>query len=96
MGVPIAAWPMHLDQPQNAGLITEVLKVGLSVKEWANGDKLLSSSMIRMAVRKFMASTEGDQMRKRAEVLGRALQQSTAEGGVSCIELDSFIAHITR
>ncbi|KAK9125187.1 hypothetical protein Scep_014033 [Stephania cephalantha] len=30
MGVPIAAWPMHSDQPRNAMLITEVLKVGIT------------------------------------------------------------------
>ncbi|KAF5194516.1 Zeatin o-glucosyltransferase [Thalictrum thalictroides] len=31
MGVPIAAWPMHSDQPRNTMLVTEVLKVGLVV-----------------------------------------------------------------
>ena len=30
MGVPIAAWPMHADQPFNAVLITKVLKVGVA------------------------------------------------------------------
>lgn len=34
MGVPIAAWPMHTDQPLNAVLVTEVLRVGLSVRDW--------------------------------------------------------------
>ena len=29
MGVPIAAWPMHSDQPRNTVLITEVLKIGI-------------------------------------------------------------------
>ncbi|KAH7842602.1 hypothetical protein Vadar_007180 [Vaccinium darrowii] len=27
MGVPIAAWPMHSDQPKNAFLVTNILKV---------------------------------------------------------------------
>ncbi|PON57031.1 UDP-glucuronosyl/UDP-glucosyltransferase [Trema orientale] len=70
MGMRIAAWPMHSDQPRNAVLITELLKVGMPIKEWASGNELLRSSMIRMAVRKFMASSEGDEMRKRAEILG--------------------------
>ncbi|KAI3471703.1 hypothetical protein Pfo_028353 [Paulownia fortunei] len=41
MGVPIAAWPMHSDQPTNAVLVTEILKVGLAVREWTHsgGDR---------------------------------------------------------
>ena len=31
MGVPIAAWPMHSDQCMNAVLITQVLKVGVTI-----------------------------------------------------------------
>ncbi|PON53916.1 LOW QUALITY PROTEIN: UDP-glucuronosyl/UDP-glucosyltransferase [Parasponia andersonii] len=72
MGVRIAAWPMHSDQPRNAVLLTELLKVGMPTKEWANRNELLRSSMIRMAVRKFMTSSERDEMRKRAEILGCA------------------------
>ena len=29
MGVPIAAWPMHSNQPRNAVLVTDVLKIGV-------------------------------------------------------------------
>ncbi|KAL2940929.1 Zeatin O-glucosyltransferase [Bienertia sinuspersici] len=35
MGVPIVAWPMHSDQPRNAVLVTEVLKVAVVVRDWA-------------------------------------------------------------
>ncbi|KAI7729531.1 hypothetical protein M8C21_008988, partial [Ambrosia artemisiifolia] len=34
MGVPIVAWPMHSDQPTNAVLVTNILKVGVTVKDW--------------------------------------------------------------
>ena len=34
MGVPIVAWPMHSDQPRNRVLVTEVLRVGVVVKDW--------------------------------------------------------------
>ena len=43
-----------------------------------------------------MASKEGEETRKRAEELGDAALQSVEEGGVSRMELDSFITHITR
>ena len=43
-----------------------------------------------------MASDEGDEMRKRAKELGKAVRVATKEGGVSRVECDSFIDHITR
>ncbi|XP_062076722.1 zeatin O-xylosyltransferase-like [Humulus lupulus] len=96
MGVPIAAWPMHSDQPCNALLLTKLLKVGVAVMEWEQRDELVTSSMISRAVRTLMASDEGGEIRKRAEELGAEVRKSTAEGGVTRMEWDSFIAHITR
>ncbi|PHT80672.1 hypothetical protein T459_13687 [Capsicum annuum] len=45
MGVPIAAWPMHGDQPRNGFLVTEVLKIGLIVREWEKREELKSITM---------------------------------------------------
>ncbi|GLT26591.1 hypothetical protein SLA2020_016460 [Shorea laevis] len=95
-GVPIAAWPMHSDQPRNATLVTQVLKVGLTVREWSHREELIAASAITEALRRLMASKEGEMMRKKAEELGRAVRQATEEGGVSRKELESFINHITR
>lgn len=96
MGVPIAAWPMHSDQPKNAFLVTEILKVGLVVNRWENRNELPTSSTIAKCVKRLMTSKEGAEIRKRAEELGGATRQAVEEGGVSRLELDSFIAHITR
>ncbi|KAL8557551.1 hypothetical protein ACS0TY_004844 [Phlomoides rotata] len=96
MGVPIAAWPMHSDQPRNASLITDILKVGLVVREWTPTMELVKASTIENVVRRLMASEEGDEIRKRAEELGATVRQATEPGGASRLELDSFIAHITR
>ncbi|PON53927.1 UDP-glucuronosyl/UDP-glucosyltransferase [Parasponia andersonii] len=95
MGVPIATWPMHSDQPYNALLIMKLLKVGVAVMEWGQRDELVSSSMINRAVRKLMASEEGDEIRKRAKEMGDAVKRSAVEGGGCRLEWDSFIAHIT-
>ena len=43
-----------------------------------------------------MASDEGDEMRKRAKELSRAVRSATNDGGISRVECDSFIDHITR
>lgn len=97
MGVPIVAWPMQADQPRNAVLITQILKVGVNIMEWENREPLVRSSVIRKGVKKLMASDEGNhEMRKRARDLGCAVRKSTEEGGVSRKEWDSFITHITR
>ncbi|KAK4721125.1 hypothetical protein R3W88_011358 [Solanum pinnatisectum] len=96
MGVPIAAWPMHSDQPKNGFLVTEMLKIGLIVREWEKREELVTASTIENVVRKLMASEEGDVIRKRAEELGEAVRRSTEKGGASRMELDSFIPYITR
>lgn len=96
MGVPIAAWPMHSDQPRNTVLVAQVLKVGLVVRDWAQREQLVAASTVEKKVRSLMASKEGDDMRKRAAELGATIQRSMDEGGVSRKELDSFVAHITR
>ncbi|KAK4375895.1 hypothetical protein RND71_006572 [Anisodus tanguticus] len=96
MGVPIAAWPMNVDQPRNAVLITEVLRIGLNVRNWDRRDNLVTSMTIENVVKKLMTSLEGDKMRRNAEVLGNAIKESMLDGGITRGELDTFITHITR
>ncbi|XP_021741028.1 zeatin O-glucosyltransferase-like [Chenopodium quinoa] len=96
MGVPIAAWPMHSEQPRNALLVTDVLKAGTLVRDWAQRAQLVTSTTIENAVKTLMVTKEGEEMRKRAAELGEAVQESLAKGGAAQLEMDSFIAHITR
>uniref|UniRef100_A0A2N9IV47 Glycosyltransferase n=1 Tax=Fagus sylvatica TaxID=28930 RepID=A0A2N9IV47_FAGSY len=96
MGVPIAAWPMASDQPRNTMLITSLLKVGIVVKDWSRRDQLVTSSTVENVVKTLMASKEGDEIRKRAVDMGEAVRRAMDKGGVSRLELDSFITHITR
>ncbi|EEF30255.1 zeatin O-glucosyltransferase [Ricinus communis] len=95
MGVPIAAWPMHSDQPRNAVLITECLKIGVLVKDWARRDEIATSKMVETCVKRLMASDEGDGMRKKAAEMGHSIRRSLGEGGVSRMEMDSFISCIS-
>ncbi|KAK4481695.1 hypothetical protein RD792_012603 [Penstemon davidsonii] len=97
MGVPIAAWPMHSDQPRNAVLVTKALKIGILVKEWDHRrDEIVKSSTVESALRRLMASEEGEEMRKRAAEMGADVRNAVAEGGVTHMELESFISHIIR
>ncbi|PON41457.1 UDP-glucuronosyl/UDP-glucosyltransferase [Trema orientale] len=96
MGVPIATWPMHFDQPTNAALITKVLKVGVAVVEWRQRDDLVNSSLISKAVIKLMASEEGDEIRRRVVEMSEEIKHAVAEGGDCRLEWDCFVSHITR
>ncbi|KAK6138543.1 hypothetical protein DH2020_027710 [Rehmannia glutinosa] len=86
MGVPIAALPMH----------TEILKIGVVVREWKQRTEVVRASTVENVVKRLMASEEGDEIRKRAGELSAAVRRATQEGGASRLELDNFIAHITR
>lgn len=96
MGVPIAAWPMHSDQPRNAILITEYLKIGVNVRDWSRRDEVVKSETIENAVRKLMDSSEGKEMRNRAAKLSHTIKKSVEEGGNTRLEMDSFISHIRK
>ncbi|KAM7530056.1 hypothetical protein LguiB_033466 [Lonicera macranthoides] len=95
-GVPILTWPMHSEQPRNAVLVTDILRVGMVMKEWAQREEVVSSLTVERSVKKLMATEEGSEIRKRAEELGHAVRRSKDEGGSSSLEMDSLIAHFTR
>ncbi|XP_074280208.1 zeatin O-glucosyltransferase-like [Silene latifolia] len=96
MGVAMATWPMHSDQPRNAVFVTQVLRIGTVVREWSRRSELVRSSDVVSAVTRLIASEEGAEMRRRAVELGSAVRTSIAAGGSSRIEMDSFIAEITK
>ncbi|KAK1364213.1 Glycosyltransferase [Heracleum sosnowskyi] len=96
MGVPILAWPMHSDQPRNTVLLTKFLKIGLVVKDWGLRNELVSAETIENAIQKLMNSEEGSEIRERAAKMGDDIRKSVADRGNSCLELDTFVAHISR
>ncbi|MFS7903975.1 putative trans-zeatin O-beta-D-glucosyltransferase [Helianthus anomalus] len=96
MGVPIVAWPMHSDQPTNSVLITNILKVGVTVKDWKWRDQIVVAEDVENAVRALMTTKKGTEMRMRAVEMGGGVRESVKEDGVSWLQLQSFIAHITR
>ncbi|XP_055835304.1 zeatin O-xylosyltransferase-like [Solanum dulcamara] len=96
MGIPLATFHMVFDQPRNAVLITNVLKIGIEVKDWERRDELITSTTIETTIRKLMASSEGNEVRKNMVELGKKVRQSNSVGGDSKKAMNSFIAHFTR
>ncbi|KAJ0042358.1 hypothetical protein Pint_17845 [Pistacia integerrima] len=64
-------------------------------KDWAERHETVTSEVVENVVKRLMASKEGDEMRKRAAEIGGKVRESMDEAGVSRMELDSFVAHIT-
>ncbi|XP_019248312.1 PREDICTED: zeatin O-glucosyltransferase-like [Nicotiana attenuata] len=59
-GVPIATWPIHVDQPYNAVFVTNVLKIGTSVRSWACREELVTSKAVEKAVNTLMGTPEAE------------------------------------
>ncbi|KAM3383450.1 zeatin O-glucosyltransferase-like [Capsicum galapagoense] len=96
MGVPLATWPISHDQPYNAILVTNLLKIGTSVRSWTNREELVTASTIEKAVKTLMATTEGEEMRQRAVELSEKIKSSVSDGGLACKEMESFISNIIK
>ncbi|KAG8371976.1 hypothetical protein BUALT_Bualt12G0018800 [Buddleja alternifolia] len=64
--------------------------------DWKPRDEVISSDRVEKVVIKLMNSAEGDEIRKRAIELGDAVKKSVMEGGDTRMEMDSFIAHISK
>ncbi|XP_039137078.1 cis-zeatin O-glucosyltransferase 2-like [Dioscorea cayenensis subsp. rotundata] len=94
MGVAMLTWPIHSDQPSNALLITDYLKVGVIVREWDKRDEVLKWEKVDEAIRKVMVDKEGLEIRRRAKDLGEKIRDSI-EGGSSYEQLLAFINYIS-
>ncbi|MCD9638595.1 hypothetical protein HAX54_022655 [Datura stramonium] len=96
MGVPLATWPMNFDQPFNAIFVTNLLKIGITVKSWARREELVTATAIENAVKTLMGTTEGEEMRWRTVELSNKIKSCVSHGGLAHKEMESFISHIIR
>ncbi|KAM3383476.1 hypothetical protein P3S68_009051 [Capsicum galapagoense] len=96
MGVPLATWPIQHDQPFNAVLVTNLLKIGTSVRSWTRREELVTASTIEKVVKTLMGTTEGEEMRQRAVELSKKIKSSVRDGGPARKEMESFIANIIK
>ncbi|XP_039137057.1 cis-zeatin O-glucosyltransferase 2-like [Dioscorea cayenensis subsp. rotundata] len=94
MGVAMLTWPIHSEQPRNALLITEYLKVGVMVREWEKRHEVLKWEKVDGAIQKVMVDEEGLEIRRRAKELGEKIRDSI-EGGSSYEQLLAFINYIS-
>nr|UYR28579.1 xylosyltransferase [Solanum commersonii] len=94
MGVPVATWPISYDQPFNAIFLTNLLKIGISVKSWSHRNEVITASTIEKSVKTLMGTIEGEEMRRRAVELSKQIKNSVRSGGRARKDMESFISHI--
>jgi hypothetical protein len=93
-GVSMVTWPVSAEQFFNEKLVTQVLKIGLSVGalRWVSleGDSV-NKDAIEKAVSRIMVGGEAGEMRNRAKVLGELARRAVEEGGSSVLDLNAGI-----
>ena len=93
-GVPMVTWPVTVEQFHNENLVTQVLKIGISVgaQQWIRmvGDDIKRQA-IQKAVRQTMVGEEVEKMRIKAKVLGEMARGAVDEGGSSYSDLNTVI-----
>ncbi|CAN1320439.1 UDP-glycosyltransferase 90A1 [Linum perenne] len=67
-GVPILAWPMQAEQPLNARMVSEEIKVGLRVETCDRSIKgFVKSEGLSKMVKELMEGEKGKEVRKNAK-----------------------------
>ncbi|OEL26879.1 UDP-glycosyltransferase 90A1 [Dichanthelium oligosanthes] len=83
-GVPLAAWPMSAEQPLNAKLVVDELKIGIRVSaKDGTGSGLVRSEEIARVATELMAGKKGVEVARNMAALGAKAREATEEGGSS-------------
>ncbi|KAF2294663.1 hypothetical protein GH714_014581 [Hevea brasiliensis] len=97
-GVPMVTWPLYAEQFFNEKLVTEVLKVGISVgsQEWSRHEKKILVRMedIEKAVNMVMVGEEGEVMKNRAKELEEMSRKAVENGGSSFSDLNALLEEL--
>ncbi|GMI68410.1 hypothetical protein like AT2G16890 [Hibiscus trionum] len=98
-GVPILAWPMLAEQPLNARMVVEEIKVGLRVDSTRNGMKpgLVKWEGLMEMVKELMEGEMGKQVRERVKEVAEMAKMAMAEhSGSSWKTLNSLIDELCK
>lgn len=92
-GVPILSWPMMAEQPLNARMVTEEIKVGLRVETCDGSVRgFVKWQGLEKTVRELMGGEKGEKARTKAKELSETARKAMEEGkGSSWCCLDMLI-----
>nr|GEW82095.1 UDP-glycosyltransferase 90A1-like [Tanacetum cinerariifolium] len=90
--VPILAWPMMAEQPLNARMVVEEIKIGLRVETCDGSVKgFVKSEGLKKMIKELMEGEKGKEVRKKVKEVGAAAKKAMAEGGSSWRTLNELI-----
>ncbi|KAJ4963232.1 hypothetical protein NE237_023171 [Protea cynaroides] len=101
-GVPMITWPLFAEQFHNEKLVTQVLKVGLSVGamefQRVGGEKeVVKRDNIKKTVEQLMGSgEEAELMRSRVRELKKMAERALEEGGSSYADVTTLIEELRQ
>ncbi|CAI0455358.1 unnamed protein product [Linum tenue] len=98
VGVPILAWPMMAEQPLNARMVVEEIKVGLRVETFDGSVRgFVTRDGLAKMVKELMEGERGKKVRKRAKEYGEMAEKAMEEGtGSSWRNLNSLMGEICK
>uniref|UniRef100_A0A0A8XT93 Glycosyltransferase n=1 Tax=Arundo donax TaxID=35708 RepID=A0A0A8XT93_ARUDO len=97
-GVPLAVWPVSAEQPLNAKLVVDELRVGIRVaaKDVATSGLLVRSEEIAGVVRELMTGEKGAEASRNMAAMSHMAREAVAEGGSSWRALEELIGGLGR
>ncbi|TXG64260.1 hypothetical protein EZV62_011254 [Acer yangbiense] len=97
-GLPMVTWPMSAEQPFNEKLMTEVLKIGVSVGVQESVrlvGEFVKREAIEKAVKEVMVGDKAGEMRCRAKALGEMARRAIEKEGSSYSDLNALIEELS-
>lgn len=97
-GMPMVTWPVSAEQFYNEKLVTEVLKIGLSVgvKKWVRSEgDFVSREKVEQAVREIMVGSEAVERRMRAKAMADMARAAVEKGGSSYNDLNALLREVS-
>ncbi|KAI8532774.1 hypothetical protein RHMOL_Rhmol11G0240400 [Rhododendron molle] len=95
----MVTWPLFAEQFYNEKLVTEILRIGVSVGalKWNifTGSSGLMSEQIGKAVRRVMMGKNAEEMRNRAKEFKEMAKKAVEEGGSSHANLSDLIYELS-
>ncbi|KAF7844954.1 hydroquinone glucosyltransferase-like [Senna tora] len=88
-GKPTIAWPLFADQPVNAMMLTDVLKVAVTPK--GDEDGIVKREEVSRCVKCVLESEEGKEMYKRVQMIKDAANTALGEKGSSRKNLENVV-----
>ena len=92
-GVPMIGYPQWTDQPTNAKLIADVLKVGTRLMPESNG--VVTTNEVERCIKEIMAGPRSEEFKKNVSEFKRAARLAVADGGSSDRNIQDFVDSAT-